>query len=69
MSTLVDGVRVTHENRPDLGVVTVCPAPAWTPDELTVNPPAPDMVKVRWSDSVDRSALFWEYVAELTTIR
>lgn len=69
MSTLVNGVTVTHRDRPDLGVIVDCAAPAWTPDKLTVNPPAPGMVKVRWTDSVDRSALFWEHAAELTTIR
>lgn len=68
MSTLVDGVTVTHKDRSGRGVIADCTAPAWTPAELIANPPAPGMMKVRWSDSVDRSALFWEYVAELTTM-
>lgn len=40
-------------------------APAWTPNELTVEPPAPGMVKVRWLDSVDPTQLYWEYADEL----
>lgn len=40
-------------------------APAWTPNELTVDPPAPGMVKVRWRDSVDPNQLYWEYADEL----
>lgn len=43
-------------------------APAWTPNELTVTPPAPGMVKVRWFDSVDTTQIYWEYAAELQPI-
>ena len=40
-------------------------APAWTPNELTVDPPAAGMVKVRWFHSVDPAQLYWEYAVEL----
>ncbi|MEN4464341.1 hypothetical protein VXE65_20215 [Mycolicibacterium conceptionense] len=56
---------VVHPDRDDRGLVVAGAAPAWTPNELTVDPPDAGMVKVRWSDSVDRAALYWEYVAEL----
>ena len=57
--------RVTHPDRKDSGVVVDDKAPAWTPNELTVDPPAPGMVKVRWRDSVDPNQLYWEYADEL----
>lgn len=56
---------VTHPDRPDHGVVVDSDAPAWTPNELTVNSPDIGMVKVRWSDSVDVAQLYWEYADEL----
>ena len=56
---------VTHPDRQDQGVVVESGAPAWTPNELTVDPPDAGMVKVRWFDSADGKQLYWEYVAEL----
>lgn len=56
---------VTHPDRPDHGVVTDSDSPAWTPNELTANPPDVGMVRVRWSDSVDAAQLYWEYAGEL----
>lgn len=56
---------VVHPDRDDSGLVVAGGAPAWTPNELAVDPPDAGMVKVRWSDSADRAALYWEYVAEL----
>ncbi len=57
--------KVTHPDRKDSGVVVDNSAPAWTPNELAVEPPAPGMVKVRWLDSVDPTQLYWEYADEL----
>ncbi|WP_156751367.1 hypothetical protein [Mycobacterium sp. 1245111.1] len=57
---------VTHPERDSAGTIVDQPdTPAWTPDELTGVPPAAGMVKVRWSDSADPAALFWEYSHEL----
>lgn len=56
---------VVRPGRDDSGLVVAGGAPAWTPNDLTVDPPDAGMVKVRWSDSADRTALYWEYVAEL----
>ncbi|MBU8820873.1 hypothetical protein KL864_33960 [Mycolicibacterium goodii] len=60
--------RVTHPDRQGHGAVVDSDAPAWTPNELTVTPPAPGMVKVRWFDSVDTTQIYWEYAAELQPI-
>lgn len=60
---------MAHPDRQDGGVVVEGTASAWTPNDLTTEPPDVGMVKVRWSDSVDRSALFWEYAAELVPVR
>lgn len=58
---------VTHPERDSPGtVVNQGGAPAWTPDELTATPPDAGMVKVRWNDSADPAALFWEYSRELS---
>lgn len=59
---------VAHTDRQERGAVVDSTAPAWTPNDLTTEPPDSGMVKVRWSDSVDQSALFWEYAAELVPI-
>jgi hypothetical protein len=59
------GAAVTHPERDGDGAVVGGAAPAWTPDELTAAPPDAGMVKVRWSDSVDRTQLYWEYTSEL----
>ena len=60
------GSVVTHAERDSAGTIVHQPdMPAWTPDELTLTPPDAGMVKVRWSDSVDPAALFWEYSHEL----
>lgn len=56
---------VTHPDRDDHGTVVDSNAPAWTPNELTIDPPDAGMVKVRWSDSADPTQLYWEYAAEL----
>ena len=56
---------VTHPDRQDRGAVVDGNAPAWTPNELTAEPPDAGMVSVRWFDSVDTSQLYWEYAAEL----
>lgn len=56
---------VTHADRQEHGTVVDTSAPAWTPNELTTEPPDAGMVKVRWSDSADTSQLYWEYAAEL----
>ncbi|MEE3755358.1 hypothetical protein [Mycobacterium intracellulare] len=66
---LAAGETVVHDDRPDLGTVTESAAPAWTPNDLVINPPATGMVKVRWSDSVNPDALFWEHSAELNVVR
>ncbi len=58
-------VVVTHPDRGDVGRVVDTARPAWTPNELTVQAPAAGMVKVCWSDSADRTQLYWEYSAEL----
>lgn len=60
---------VAHPDRQDRGEVVDSTTPAWTPNDLKAEPPDAGMVKVRWSDSVDRSALFWEYLAELVPVR
>jgi len=54
-------MRVTHGDRDDLGG----DAPAWTPNDLTVEPPDVGMVKVQWADGLNPSQLYWEYAAEL----
>ncbi|UBV20379.1 hypothetical protein H8Z59_24395 [Mycolicibacterium fortuitum] len=59
--------RVVHPDRPDHGTVDASDSPAWTPNDLTLDPPDTGMVKVRWSDSVDTTQLYWEYAAELRT--
>lgn len=59
---------VTHPERDDYGTVVDSVHPAWTPEELAVAPPAPGMVKVRWSDSADPSQLYWEYLDELRAV-
>lgn len=56
---------VTHPDRDDRGTVIDSADPAWTPDELTTTAPDADMVKVRWSASVDPTQLYWEYASEL----
>lgn len=60
---------VTHPDHQGHGTVVDNAAPAWTPDELTIEPPAAGMVKVRWHDSVDTDQLYWEYAAELRAYR
>ncbi|MDM3927763.1 hypothetical protein [Mycobacterium intracellulare] len=59
---------VTHPDRRDVGRIVDSAAPAWTPDELTVAPPAAGMVKVCWFDSADPTQLFWEYADELKCV-
>lgn len=56
---------VTHPDRQDRGAIADGDEPAWTPNELTAEPPDAGMVKVRWFDSVDTNQLYWEYAAEL----
>jgi hypothetical protein len=57
---------VTHPERDSPGTIVNQPdVPAWTSDELTSTPPDTGMVKVRWRDSADPVALFWEYSHEL----
>jgi hypothetical protein len=51
---------VTHPDRDDHGTVADSNAPAWTPNELTIDPPDTGMVKVRWFDSADPTQLYWE---------
>ena len=65
---LAPGAGVTHPDRDDTGTVIDSGDPAWTPNELTDTAPAADMVKVRWSDSVDPTQLYWEYSAELRVV-
>lgn len=58
--------RVTHPERHDIGtVIHDDRRKAWTPDTLTATAPDAGMVRVRWSDSFDPTALFWEYEREL----
>lgn len=57
---------VSHPDRHDSGTIVNSKQAAWTPEFLTGIPPDVGMVKVRWSNSVDPSALFWEYADELT---
>lgn len=59
---------VTHPDREGTGIVVNSDGQAWTPNDLTAAPPAAGMVKVRWSDSVDPTQLYWEYFAELRTV-
>lgn len=59
---------VTHPDHRDVGRIVDGPAPAWTPNELTVDPPAAGMVKVCWFDSADPTQLFWEYADELKCV-
>lgn len=56
---------VTHPDRQDHGTVVNSSEPAWTPNDLTTEPPDAGMVKVRWLDSADATQLYWEYAAEL----
>jgi hypothetical protein len=65
MNALMIGPTVTHPDRDDYGTIVVGGAPAWTPNELTVDAPDVGMVQVRWSDSVDRTQPYWEYAVEL----
>lgn len=60
-----DRALVTHPDRQDHGTVVDSSGPAWTPNELTTEPPDAGMVKVRWSNSADATQLYWEYAAEL----
>jgi hypothetical protein len=62
------GVFVMHPDRDDHGTVVHDRTAAWTPDELTIEPPDAGMVKVRWSDAADPTQLYWEYVSELTAV-
>ncbi|KXO90952.1 Uncharacterised protein (plasmid) [Tsukamurella tyrosinosolvens] len=58
---------VTHPERPGQTgtVIRDDRRKAWTPDDLTADAPDAGMVRVRWSDSFDPQALFWEYEREL----
>lgn len=58
MNALMIGPTVKHPDRDDCVTVVVGSASAWTPNELTVDPPDAGMVKVRWSDSADRTQLY-----------
>ncbi|RIT36843.1 hypothetical protein D2E76_16460 [Mycobacteroides abscessus] len=62
-------MKVTHPERSDTGRIVESDAKAWTPNELTAGAPDDGMVKVRWSDSADPAALFWEYEFELAEVQ
>lgn len=61
---------VTHPDRgAELGTVSAAGRPAWTPNDLTTEPPDTGMVKVHWHDSFDPESLYWEYAQELQAVR